>query len=349
MSSIFDIFTNKDAEAAAADQIAGLNRGYTSASNAINTGSNDLTNYYTAALQPFLTNYGQAQQGTTQLDNALGLNGGAGNAAATAAAYASNPAYQFQLQQGTQNVLRNAAQTGTLASGATLNALQNQGQGLANSTYQQYVQNLMPFLNQSNVAAGGIANVNTGLGNALNANQGSLANLGWQYNTGTGNAQANAQLAQNQANSNIWGGIGNLIGGAANFAGSGGLTSAIKGLGGLIGNAFIPSFTPSDERLKEDIERVGALDDGTNVYRYRYIWDDPAMTRVGVMAQEVEKTNPDAVIEIGGVKAVDYGRATDVAATLAKFMDDSNVVPFAPKAAKSGYAADLERFLDEAA
>lgn len=334
MSSIFDVFTNNVAQAAAADQIQGLNTGYGLANNAINTGSQDLTNYFGQALAPYTTNYSQAQQGTTSLADALGLNGGPAGAKAAATAYASNPAYNFQLQQGSQNVLRNAAQTGTTASGATLNALQQQGQGLANQTYQQYIQNLNPYLGQSSTAAAGIAGVNTGLGTSLNQNQNSLASLGWQYGTGTGNAQANAQLAQNGANNNIWSAISGGVSGAAQAA-----PSIISGLTSLF----------SDERLKEDIKEVGELRDGQPVYSYRYIWDDPAMTRIGLMAQDVEKINPDAVTEVGGFKAVDYGKATDLAAYLAKFGDDAksdNVVAFPQKRVDN--KTDLARYLEAA-
>lgn len=314
-----------------------VNQGYNTATGAVNSGTNQaagaLQGNYSAALQPYLQNYGQAQQGTTALANALGLNGGAGNAAATAAAYASNPAYQFDLNQGLQNVLRNAAQTGTLASGATLNALQQQGQGLANNTYQQYVSNLQPYLNQSNAAASGInstltglgnnlsslysgagtnlanlatgtgsslanistglgtgsANLDTGLASALASQYGSLANLGWQFGTGTGNANANAALAGNTAGAN-----------------------ALNGIAGIAGLVL------SDARLKEDIEPVGELYDGTNIYRFRYKGD--STPHIGLMAQEVEQINPGAVKEIGGFKAVDYGAATGYAAELAKFL-----------------------------
>ena len=75
-----------------------------------------------------------------------------------------------------------------------------------------------------------------------------------------------------------------------------------------IGNLL--KYLPSDTRLKEDIEQVGALFDGTPVYGYRYK-GAPAY-HIGPMAQDVEKTAPDAVIEINGYKAVDYRAATEM-------------------------------------
>lgn len=64
----------------------------------------------------------------------------------------------------------------------------------------------------------------------------------------------------------------------------------------------------SDRRAKEDIKRVGKLDNGLPVYTYKYKGDDE--TRMGLMAQDVEKQNPDSVGSVGGLKTVDYDTAT---------------------------------------
>lgn len=68
--------------------------------------------------------------------------------------------------------------------------------------------------------------------------------------------------------------------------------------------ALLAAF--SDRRLKADIEKVGKLPSGINLYTYRYVWDD--RYRVGVMADEVEKVYPEAVGEMYGFKTVDYSR-----------------------------------------
>jgi hypothetical protein len=63
----------------------------------------------------------------------------------------------------------------------------------------------------------------------------------------------------------------------------------------------------SDERLKEDIIKVGERD-GLGIYQFSYK-GDPNHTRFqGVMAQEVLKHDPEAVEEVNGVLMVDYGR-----------------------------------------
>lgn len=76
-------------------------------------------------------------------------------------------------------------------------------------------------------------------------------------------------------------------------------------LSGLFGLGSAAIFA-SDERVKEDIEPIGELNDGTNVYLFRYKGDETP--QVGVMAQEVEKRDPGAIHERHGVKHVDYAR-----------------------------------------
>lgn len=81
----------------------------------------------------------------------------------------------------------------------------------------------------------------------------------------------------------------------------------------------------SDERLKEGLgsarggrrhppELVGKTFDGQNIYRYKKIYrDEPEL---GLMADEVEDSHPDAVGRSHGFQTVDYKRATDDAVRL---------------------------------
>ncbi|WP_235920637.1 tail fiber domain-containing protein [Brucella tritici] len=85
---------------------------------------------------------------------------------------------------------------------------------------------------------------------------------------------------------------------------TGGILGGLFGLGGkLIGL--------SDVRSKENIRRVGVLDNGLPVYAYNYKGD--GMTHIGLIAQEVEQVNPEAVSRIGDVRIVDYGKAVEAA------------------------------------
>lgn len=82
--------------------------------------------------------------------------------------------------------------------------------------------------------------------------------------------------------------------------------NSLMGVGGQLGSAAILA---SDRRLKTNVKRVGLLPQGIGVYDYEYA-GDPKHERIrGVMAQEVERVDPDAVLEMDdGYKAVDYSR-----------------------------------------
>lgn len=49
----------------------------------------------------------------------------------------------------------------------------------------------------------------------------------------------------------------------------------------------------SDQRLKRNIERVGAYPSGLPIYRYQFLWSDEP--QIGVMAQEAQERFPEAV------------------------------------------------------
>jgi len=77
-------------------------------------------------------------------------------------------------------------------------------------------------------------------------------------------------------------------------------------LGGLFGLGS--TLLMSDIRLKEDISEIGRLKNGLKVYAFKYIGD--AVERVGLMAQEVAKLIPEAVVTMpSGFMAVDYRKA----------------------------------------
>jgi len=105
---------------------------------------------------------------------------------------------------------------------------------------------------------------------------------------------------------------------------------AVSGLGGLMpastsgtssqtqpSQSMIPSLLGagisaasmfSDERLKTDIQRVGTADNGLPLYLFKYKGDN--QTRLGLMAQDVEKVKPEAVeLDPSGFKRVNYQSA----------------------------------------
>ncbi len=97
----------------------------------------------------------------------------------------------------------------------------------------------------------------------------------------------------------------------AQQAGSNSLLGGLFGLGGTLGAAKILA---SDRRVKREIVRVGVTSSGLPTYTFRYVWDAPTdPVRWGVMADEVEAVMPDAVVDLGGVKGVDYSRVLEAA------------------------------------
>ena len=338
--SIFDLFGTSAQKNAASAQIQGINTGQTQATGDINAGTQALQTNYTNALQPYLQNYAQAQPGVQQLGNVLGLNGARGGETAQQALQAT-PGYAFQQNAGTAAVNAGAAANGTLNSGNQALALQKQGQGLADTTYQNYVNNLLPYLGLAQNSASGIAGVDTGLGNAVAGQDNARAGLDYSSATGVGNANANAALAPLTADANIFNAIGSLgkmgtpgggtVGGNifGSFGGGGGvpgasgptsvggapLSGGSSGLLGMLGSVF------SDPRLKEDIAPVGKLYDGQEVYKYRYIGSP--VWQIGLMAPDVEKAVPEAVNDVGGWKTVNLNTATQYAAELSRFLDEA--------------------------
>ena len=79
-----------------------------------------------------------------------------------------------------------------------------------------------------------------------------------------------------------------------------GLLGGLFDAGGSLGSAAIMA---SDARLKSDIVRTGEIN-GLGVYEYRYLGS--ARPQVGLMAQEVIKTKPHAVVIRDGYAEVNY-------------------------------------------
>jgi len=74
----------------------------------------------------------------------------------------------------------------------------------------------------------------------------------------------------------------------------------------------------SDERLKDDIEKIGKTFDGQDIIKFRYKGED-GPKQIGLSAQNVEKHHPEAVGLAKGYKTVDYDAATKDAAKRGHF------------------------------
>ena len=98
------------------------------------------------------------------------------------------PGYDFQLSQGLDAVQSSAAARGMLNSGATMNAVNTFGQGLANQEYNNYLNRLSGVASNGQNAAGATA-----------AAAGNYGGMGANALAGIGNAQSTGAIAQGNA------------------------------------------------------------------------------------------------------------------------------------------------------
>lgn len=141
--------------------------------------------------------------------------------------------------------------------------------------------------------------------NANNQQYNQLAQMiGMSQNAAAGQGAATANATNNITDLTTQGANAQAAGamGAANAQAQG--TQNMAGLAALAASLFMGS----DERLKEDVKRVGEMDDGTPIYTYKYKQGD-GKTHMGVMAQEARKKHPDAVRKdpLTNMLMVNYG------------------------------------------
>ena len=222
------------------------------------------------------------------------------------------------------------AQSGALGNAVQSGAFGGDRAGIANANLQQqqglaYGQTMGNLLNQNYSQALGAAQQQQGVNlgaQQFNAQQqlaagnqlGNLAQAGQQ--SGLAGAQALMGAGQSQQQTEQAGltALYNqfLQQQSYPFQTAQFLANIAEGTGALSGQTTsttqpMPFF--SDRRLKEDIKEIGKAKNGLPIYSFRYKDDPDKLTRIGFMADEVEKKHPDAVGLAGGYKTVDYDRA----------------------------------------
>ena len=241
-----------------------------------------------------------------------------------ALAYSHQPyldQFNKQVLPGIQGTFSSAGRYGSgaqqAAVGQAVDSLNRNIAGADATAGSQYYQNALQQELQANSLIPGINSATLGnisalgaAGNTIDQNrqaQDAAAQAAYNYNSNKqmnyisqylsalnggypGGSTTSSVFAQQYQPQNAFGGI---LGGATSLIG--------------LGLQAAPLF--SDARLKEDITPVGKLHDGQNIYSYRYKGDPH--THIGLLAQEVEETHPEAVIEHpSGYKMVDYKAAT---------------------------------------
>ncbi|PSH64655.1 tail fiber domain-containing protein [Phyllobacterium sophorae] len=115
-----------------------------------------------------------------------------------------------------------------------------------------------------------------------------------------------------------WSRLGGLLSAGTQSAGSygtqSGKSSQPMNILGALGTLFSGTNFASDERLKKDVKKVGKTPGGHNVYEYEMNDEKPKgkVGILGVMAQEVERKQPEAVGKFKhkgkSYKSVDYSK-----------------------------------------
>jgi hypothetical protein len=205
----FDVFSDKAAKDAAAARQAGLRAGQTSADSAIDTGQGYLKDYGQQASQPFQSLYDRASRGYDAYGDASGANGAEGQARARSL-FTSSPGYQEGIDQAVNATTRIGNAKG-VATGNIIGDSTKLATDYASQHYNDYVSALAPWLSGAQSAASGNAAVLTNTGNALNQDQIYKGGIGFQTESGIGDAQAQADLDKNRASGAFWSA---LLGGA---------------------------------------------------------------------------------------------------------------------------------------
>jgi hypothetical protein len=326
-----------------ASQIAGRQVGMMDQNQKIAADNN---NYYNNTFQPIESQTVMDSMGSQYLSNAdrarlasvmsgtSGLTGsgrtlaideiarnaqnGAADQARQQAIAQNNGAYSQQAQNLARMGLdpsRLAAAAAGLAQNQTSNQINAANQARTNTFNQQaglrtgvanFGRNMPNTATQAYATAGN-------MGNSAVNNQNTGFQSGLPYANYVSGAVPNTINAANtQVQGNL--GLGQLMNGSyatqmQGYNSGGDMLGGLMGLGSSLGSAYI--MRGSDRNIKENIKRLGELDNGLVIYEFEYkepyknVWGHGR--KIGVMADEVESVLPAAVsVHPDGYKVVDY-------------------------------------------
>ena len=196
----------------------------------------------------------------------------------------NNPLFQMGLDNANTQTNQMAAARGRLSAGDTLQQLNNNALLTAAPLIGQQKQSIQDLLSRGFNTGQAQANVALGAGSQIADAQNNIGNAMAGNLTGQANARGSSA-------NNIFGMVGNA---ASN--------PAVQNLAKSI-------F--SDPRLKENIEHIG-VSNGFNLYSWD--WNEAANkldlrgSSTGVMADEVNRQQPDAITIKDGYMQVDYAK-----------------------------------------
>lgn len=149
--------------------------------------------------------------------------------------FTKTPGYDYRLQQGQNAIEASAAARGGLNSGATMQALQENGQNFASNEYGNYLARLGGLSDAGMGAAGATANANANAASGISNALGSIGNAQAAGAIGQGNAWGNALgnvYGVTNYQRQLTGNAGNQING--NGSGWNFLFGGGSGLGGFV-------------------------------------------------------------------------------------------------------------------
>jgi hypothetical protein len=136
--------------------------------------------------------------------------------------FRDSPGYQFALDEGNKAISRGAAARGITQSGATLKALSDYGQGMADQQYNGWLDRIASTMgmgaelsSQSAQNAWNTGNNLANLGNNLSTNVGNLYGGQGESAANSAMAGANARAYAKANQGGFWSGVGKVAGGLA--------------------------------------------------------------------------------------------------------------------------------------
>lgn len=290
---------------------------FSQAGSLASNASNPLTTQQIQQYQnPYVQNVVNATQAQFNDQNAQGQNALKGTAAQQGALGGDRQAVAQAVLAGQQQT----AQAPTIA-----NLYANSYNSGLQTAGQQFQQNPLAAANAlQSVGAGGQSAALQGAGAQINA--GTLQQQTQQAadTANYGQYQAAQSFPYQQAAFQEQYGLPSALAQGSTSSGTQTSTPAppnMLGQGLSLGTAALTAF--SDKRVKENVEKVGKTFDGQPIYRFNYIGNP--MTQIGLIAQDVEHSHPEAAGESGGIKTVDYAKATDDAADKGRFASGGSV------------------------
>jgi len=207
-----------------------LRLGQNQANTALDTGYNTAAGLYGQARVPFADLYAKGSKGYDTFLDATGVNGAEGIGRA-GDIYRSLPGYNAGREMGLNDLERRAAMRGNLGGGNTSADTIKYASDYDAQKYKDFLSGLAPNLGMASGAAtgeGALFGQQAGLAGNVG---GAKAGYGFKTETGIGDANADATMANEKSSQNFWGA---LLGGA-NLAGK---AFGVGGGGNLFGGLF---------------------------------------------------------------------------------------------------------------